>query len=131
MLKVYEKILLRCFMSILNLLGISDAIADTTATANPPLPAGGSYLMPLLLFAFIVGSYFLIVRPQNKRIKAQRKLIADLAKGDEVVTAGGIVGKIVKISDDFITISIAENVDINVQKAAVTNVLPKGTIKSL
>jgi preprotein translocase subunit YajC len=118
-------------MSILGLLGISDAIAQTTTTANPSVPAGSSYLMPLLLFAFIVGSYFLIVRPQNKRIKAQRKLIADLTKGDEVVTAGGILGKIVKISDDFITISIAENIDINVQKAAVTNVLPKGTIKSL
>lgn len=115
-------------MSLLSLLGISEALAAAPATAN----SQGSMLslLPMLIGFFLI-SYFLIIRPQSKRMKAQRKLLSDLAKGDEIVTAGGLLGKIVKLNDDFVVVSIAENVEIQIQKGAVTNILPKGTIKSI
>ena len=73
--------------------------------------------------------YFFILRPQTKRAKEQRELINNLAKGDEVVTSGGLSGKITKISDDFISLAISDNVEVQMQKNAVTAVLPKGTLK--
>jgi preprotein translocase subunit YajC len=115
-------------MTLLSFLGISDAFASASATQATS--GGLASFLPMILI-FLVGAYFLMIRPQNKRVQAHRKLISELTKGDEVVTVGGVIGKIVKISDDFLTITIAENVDINVQKAAVNNVLPKGTIKTI
>jgi len=115
-------------MSLLSILGISDAIAAPAASAAPN---GGLASFLPMIFVFFVGAYFLMIRPQNKRVKAHRKLLSELNKGDEVVTVGGVIGKISKMGDDFLTLSIAENVDINVQKSAVANVLPKGTIKSI
>jgi preprotein translocase subunit YajC len=115
-------------MNLLGLIGISDALA---AASNAQPAAGGlASLLPMIL-VFVIGAYFLMIRPQNRRIKAHRKLVSELAKGDEVVTVGGVVGKIAKISDDFLTITIADNVDISIQKSAVANVLPKGTIKAI
>lgn len=72
----------------------------------------------------------LLWRPQAKRAKEHRQLMANLAIGDEVTTTGGIVGKVIRLNGDLITLKIAENVEINLQKAAVSSVLPKGTIKS-
>jgi preprotein translocase subunit YajC len=117
-------------MSILTILGVSDALAATAPQATQNTAGSLASFLPMMLI-FIAGAYFLMIRPQNKRIKAQRKLLAELAKGDEVVTVGGIVGKIAKLSDDFVTLSVADNVDINLQKAAISNVLPKGTLKTL
>ncbi len=113
-------------MSIFSMIGISDAWAAAPAGTGT---AGLASFLPMMLI-FIVGAYFLMIRPQNKRVKAQRKLLSELTKGDEVVTIGGIVGKIAKMSDDFITISVANNVDITIQKGAISNVLPKGTLKT-
>lgn len=114
---------------LLNLVGISDAVAAPVAGAAAN--GGISSFLPMF-FAFFIGvAYFLMIRPQNKRAKAHRRLISDLSKGDEIVTVGGVVGKISKMNDEFLTISIAENVDVNIQKAAVANILPKGTIKSI
>jgi preprotein translocase subunit YajC len=77
--------------------------------------------------------YFMIYRPQAKRVKEHKGLMSSLGKGDEVLTQGGIVGKITKVSDekDFVVVSISEGTEVTVQKAAVTAVLPKGTMKSL
>jgi preprotein translocase subunit YajC len=115
-------------MAFLTLLGISDAFAATPA--NTSSNGGLASFLPMILI-FFIGAYFLMIRPQNKRVKAHRKLISELTKGDEVVTMGGIVGRITKMNEEFITISIAENVDIMLQKTAISNVLPKGSIKSI
>lgn len=114
-------------MSILSILGISDALAAAPANGNT---AGLASFLPMMLI-FIIGAYFLMIRPQNKRVKAHRKLLSELTKGDEVVTIGGIVGKVVKLSEDFVTLSVSNNVDLTLQKGAVSNVLPKGTLKNL
>ncbi len=115
-------------MSIFSVFGISDTFA---VASNTPSAGGGLLSFLPMMLVFIVAAYFLMIRPQNKRLKAHRKLISELTKGDEVVTAGGILGKIAKVSEDFTTITIAENVDINIQKSAITNVLPKGTLKAI
>jgi preprotein translocase subunit YajC len=72
-----------------------------------------------------------MIRPQMKRQKEQKAMIDGLAKGDEIVTAGGVVGKITKVSDGYVTMEVAEGTEIVMQKAAVTLLLPKGTIKAL
>ena len=74
--------------------------------------------------------YFLIIRPQSKRAKEHRELMASLKTGDEVVTSGGVLGKINKISDNFIVLEIAKDVEITMQRSSVAASLPKGTIKS-
>ncbi|TKB44523.1 preprotein translocase subunit YajC [Thalassotalea mangrovi] len=95
--------------------------------------SGGGFEMLIMLAVFGLIFYFMIYRPQAKRVKEHKNLMSALAKNDEVLTQGGVVGKIVKVSDekDFIVIAIAEGTEVTVQKAAVTAVLPKGTMKSL
>jgi preprotein translocase subunit YajC len=85
----------------------------------------------LPLVVIFVLFFFMIIRPQMKQAKEQRNMIAALQKGDEVVTSGGIVGKVTKVTDAFVSIEIAPNTEITVQKHAVQSALPKGTIKSL
>ena len=95
-------------------------------------PAGGSpWPMFLLLGGFFVLMYFMVIRPQGKRRKEHQALMAGLAKGDEVVTVGGVTGTITKVEDDFVKVRIAERVEVRVQKASVQASLPKGTLKSL
>jgi preprotein translocase subunit YajC len=96
-------------------------------------PAGGGMEMIIMLAVFGLVFYFMIYRPQAKRVKEHKGLMSALTKGDEILTQGGIVGKIVKVSDekDFIVVSIAEGTEVTVQKGAITAVLPKGTMKSL
>ena len=106
---------------------ISNAYADGAAAA----PQGGDLMQFLPLVALLAVFYFLILRPQQKRVKEQKAMIEALQKGDEVATVGGVLGKVVKVSEDNVAIEIADNVVIQVQKAAVQNVLPKGTIKSI
>lgn len=92
----------------------------------------GTDLMSFLpLIVIFVLFFFMIIRPQMKAAKEQRNMIAALQKGDEVVTSGGIIGKVSKVTDAFVTIEIAANTEITVQKQAVQSALPKGTIKSL
>ncbi len=119
-------------MSILNLLGIQDAVAQatTTTTATGHQPQGSILSMLPMLIVFVAIFYFLLIRPQSKRAKEHRRVIENLAKGDEVVTTAGLMGKISKITDDFITLEVADNVELTFQKAAVATVLPKGSIKS-
>lgn len=96
-------------------------------------PAGSSEGMLSLLFpiALIAIFYFLLIRPQMKRSKDQRKMTQSLAKGDEVIITGGLAGRIVDLGEVYLTLEIADNVDVKVQKASVNTVLPKGTLKAL
>jgi preprotein translocase subunit YajC len=84
-------------------------------------------LFPIILIAVM---YFLMIRPQMKRAKEHRGMLDKLSKGDEVITSGGIAGTVTEIGDNFVTVEVADNVRVRVQKAAVGNVLPKGTLKS-
>ena len=85
----------------------------------------------LLLVGFVAIFYFLLWRPQSKRRKEHQSLMGSLDKGDEVVTAGGIVGQITKVEDDFVALKVAENIEFRVQKSSVSATLPKGTLQSL
>ena len=95
-------------------------------------PTGGSDLMAFLpMIAIFVVFYFLLIRPQQKRAKEQKAMLEALQKGDEVVTAGGIVGKIGKLTEQYATIEVAQGVEMTVQRASISQLLPKGTIKAL
>ena len=104
---------------------ISNAYAQTAGG----MESGFMSLLPIILMFVVL--YFLMIRPQMKRQKEQRSMIDALAKGDEVATAGGILGKVTKVTDAYITLEVADGTELVVQKAAVATLLPKGTIKSL
>ncbi len=106
---------------------ITNAYAQSAASGFS-LDSMGSFLPILLMFVVL---YFLMIRPQQKKQKEQRDMLSALSAGDEVLTAGGIVGKITKVSENFITLEIAEGTEIIVQKASVVSMLPNGTIETL
>ncbi len=95
--------------------------------------AGSGMAQIVMLVGFVLIFYFLLWRPQAKRAKQHKQLIGSLAKGDEIVIGGGVLGRITKVSDDseFLRMEIADGTEVNVQKNAVAAVLPKGTIKSI
>ena len=84
-----------------------------------------------LLFGFMILIYFLMIRSENKRRKTHQEMISSLEMGDEIVTAGGILGKVSKITDQYIELSISDNTKIKIQKTSISAVLPKGTLKSI
>ena len=84
-----------------------------------------------LLFGFMILIYFLMIRPENKRRKTHQEMLASIELGEEIVTAGGIIGKVSKITDQYLELSISENTKIKVQKTSISAVLPKGTLKSI
>ena len=94
-------------------------------------PADAGLINLLFLGGFVLIFYFLLWRPQSKRRKEHQALMSGLEKGDEVVTAGGIVGQVNEVEDDFIKIQVADNMELRVQKTAIGATLPKGTLKSL
>ena len=100
----------------------------SSALAQSGGPSGTANI--IMLFVFIGIFYFLLIRPQMKRQKEHKNLIQALSKGDEIVTSGGVLGKIVNVGDAFVTVEISNNIQIKVQKHAVGAVMPKGTIKS-
>ena len=104
-------------------------VAPVIAQAAPAQQGLGGFglLMPIALIAIM---YFLMIRPQMKRAKEHKAMLEKLSRGDEVLTNGGIAGTVVDLGDNFITVEIADNVRIRVQKGAIGNVLPKGTLKS-
>ena len=105
---------------------------DLPEFALAAAPSGGSpWTMFLLLGGFALIFYFMIFRPQSKRRKEHQALVSGLAKGDEVVTVGGMTGHVTKVEDDFIKVRIANNVEVRMQKASVHASLPKGTLKGL
>ncbi len=103
---------------------ISDAMAQESAAATGP---GASNL--IFLVVMFVAFYFVLLRPQMKRAKEHKKMTQTLSKNDEVVTSGGLVGRVHKIDDNFITLQIAEGVKVQLQRSAVTSMLPKGSFK--
>jgi preprotein translocase subunit YajC len=105
-------------------------IADAQAQAAGGAASGGGIGQIAILVVFVVVFYFLLIRPQQKRAKEHQALLSKLAAGDEVVTAGGIVGRIQEINDSFVSLEIADNVRIKVQRSQVTSLVPKGTYKS-
>ena len=105
---------------------ISSAYAQAPAAGSDP---GFMGLLPIVLMFVLL--YFLMIRPQMKRGKEAKAMVESLQKGDEVITAGGMLGRITKMSEAYLTIEIAPNTEISVQKAAVQTLLPKGTLKSL
>lgn len=104
---------------------IPDAMAQAAGGAPP-----GSTMTPFIMMAvFVVIFYFLLIRPQQKKQKEHQAMLSKLSAGDEVVLAGGILGRIVELGEQFLTIEIAENVRIKVQRFQVTSLVPKGTFK--
>jgi preprotein translocase subunit YajC len=101
--------------------------AYAQAGGSSPQSMMGTLLLPVLL---LVVFYFLLIRPQNKRAKEQRDMLSKIAAGDEVATSGGILGKVVEVNDQFVSLEIANDVTIKVQKFQIAQVLPKGTVKS-
>ena len=109
---------------------ISNAYAQAApAAGNAGLMGNLSTFLPLVLMFVVM--YFLMIRPQQKKAKEQRLMMDALAKGDEVVTASGILGKVNRVLDTYVMLEIAPNTEITVQKHAITTLLPKGTLKSL
>jgi preprotein translocase subunit YajC len=105
-------------------------ITPAYAQAAPATP-GGDFMAFLPMIAIFVVFYFLLIRPQQKKAKETRAMLEALQKGDEVVTAGGVVGRISKLNEQYAVVEIAPNIEINVQRGAISQLLPKGTIKSL
>ena len=105
-------------------------ISPAYAQAAGGMP--GSDLMAFLpMVAIFIVFYFLLIRPQQKRAKETKAMLSALQKGDEIVTAGGIVGKVSKLTDTYATVEVAPNVEMTVQRSAISLMLPKGTIKTL
>jgi preprotein translocase subunit YajC len=107
---------------------ISDAAAQASGTASPAAGLTSSLLLPVLL---IVVFYFLLIRPQQKKQKEHRQMVDTLAAGTEIVTGGGVLGKVVEAGEQFLTVEIAPGVRIKVQRHSIASVLPKDTIKNV
>ncbi|GMR16751.1 MAG: preprotein translocase subunit YajC [Gammaproteobacteria bacterium] len=104
-------------------------ISDAAAAAAPAQQADP--MTSLIFFGgLILIFYFILIRPQSKRAKEHRELVGGLSKGNEVITNGGILGKITDVSEQYVTVEIADNVQITIQRAAVATVLPKGSLKA-
>ena len=106
---------------------IPDAMAQAAGAAPGPSPLA----MPIMMVAFVAIFYFLMIRPQQKKQKEHQAMLSKIAAGDEVVTSGGILGRVIEVGDNFITLEIADNVRIKVQRFQVTSLVPKGTLKDL
>lgn len=104
---------------------ISNAYAQAAGGGEP----GFVGLLPIVLMFVLL--YFLMIRPQMKRAKEHKQMVEALQKGDEVITSGGVVGRISKMGDAYVTLEIAPNTEISVQRAAVQTLLPKGTMKTI
>jgi len=104
-------------------------ISDAAAAAAPAQQADP--MTSLIFFGgMILIFYFILIRPQSKRAKEHRELVAGLSKGDEVVTNGGLLGKITGVSEQFVTLEVADNIEVKIQRQAVGTVLPKGSLKA-
>jgi preprotein translocase subunit YajC len=106
---------------------ISSAYAQAAGAADP----GGSMMQFLPIILMFVVLWFLMIRPQQKRAKEHKAMLDALAKGDEIVTGGGIAGRVVKVGENFVAVELADGVEVQVQKPAISLVLPKGTLKAL
>jgi len=117
-------------MSLLSLLGVSTAYAADAAPAAGAQQGSLLSILPMLII-FVAMFYFLLIRPQSKRAASQRKLMDNLALGDEVLTVGGVIGRVTKLRDNYIALSIGKDLEMIFQKNAIASVLPKGTMESM
>ena len=115
-----------CTPALLSLF-VTDALATNGAPAAGP--AGDPLASMILPIGLIVLFYFFLIRPQSKRHKQHKEMVAALQKGEEVITTGGLLGKITNVGENFVTLEISKDVSIHVQKNSVQAVMPKGTIK--
>ncbi len=106
---------------------IAPAAAQTAQAAPPP---GGGLSMLVMVPVFILLMYFMVIRPQSKRAKEHKALMDKLSKGDEVLTNSGIAGVVTDIGENFVTVEVADNVRMRIQRGSIANVLPKGTLKN-
>jgi preprotein translocase subunit YajC len=104
-------------------------ISDAWAQATPGAP-GGQFQFALLMVGFVALFYFMLIRPQQKRAREHQALVSKLSAGDEVVTTGGLLGKVTDVGDIFITLEVADGVRVKVQKVQIAQLMPKGTLKS-
>ncbi len=105
---------------------ISEALAEGAGAAAQQ-PGGEQFI---LLIGMVVLFYFILIRPQQKRAKEHKKMVAAIAKGDEVVTNGGVLGKVTQVGEQYLSLEIADNVEVKLQIQAIGTVLPKGSIKA-
>ena len=106
-----------------------DLLISSAWAAEAPPPGAG--LGPLLMLGlFFIVFYFLLIRPQQKRAKEHASMVSSLSVGDEIVTSGGLLGKLTRVSDDFVTVEVADGVAVKVQRNTIARTLPKGTVKS-
>lgn len=103
-------------------------IAPAYAAGAAAAPSMMETLLPMAIM--VVFAYFLLIRPQQKKAKALQELLSTLQKGDEILTAGGLIGRVAKLSEQYVTIELADGVEILVQRAAISSKLEKGTLKS-
>ena len=103
----------------------------SNAWAQAAQPQGGGTSFFIMMVVFFVIFYFLLIRPQQKQAREHKEMIESLSKGDEVVTSGGVLGRISKIGDSFIFLEVAENLEIKVERNSIARVMVKGTIKNL
>jgi len=110
---------------------ISNAYAQTAAAgaADPGIMGSLTTFAPIIIMFVVM--YFIMIRPQQKRQKELKSMMDALAKGDEVITVGGVLGRVSKVTEGYVTIEVAAGTEIVVQKNAVTTLLPKGTLKAL
>ncbi|MCA0403733.1 MAG: preprotein translocase subunit YajC [Proteobacteria bacterium] len=106
-------------------------INDALAASGSQAASGDGFFSMILIAVMFVLFYFMLIRPQNKRAKEHRDLVSNLKKGDEIVTSGGILAKVVNLDEQYIKIAVATGIEISIQRGAVSAVLPKGTLKSL
>jgi preprotein translocase subunit YajC len=109
---------------------MSFLIENAWAQGAAPGQPGGMINFVILMGLFFAIFYFMLIRPQSKRAKEHRAMLAALAAGDEVVTSGGILGRVTEIGENFITVEVAEGVRLKIQKGQVSGLMPKGTFKS-
>jgi len=108
---------------------MNSLIPDAMAQAAGGAPAGSGFMPMVMMGIFVVIFYFLLIRPQQKKQKEHQAMLGKLAAGDEVILAGGILGRVIELGDQFLTVEIADNVRIKVQRFQVTTIVPKGTLK--
>jgi preprotein translocase subunit YajC len=105
-------------------------IPEVMAQGAAPSPAGSPYGFMIMMVAFVIIFYFMLIRPQQKKAKEHQAMVSKLAAGDEVVTSGGILGRVIEVGDAFVTVEVADGVRLKVQKVQVVSLMPKGTLKS-
>jgi preprotein translocase subunit YajC len=106
-------------------------LIEQAHAANGAAAQQGNPMISILFFVGMIAIfYFLLIRPQQKRAKEHRKMVEALGKGDEVVTNGGMLGKVIEVGEQYMTVELADNVQVKMQRSAVANVLPKGSLKA-